>query len=93
MEKKYIANKNYILRKIAGESVLVSVGAGVADFCGIINLNTSAAVLWETMKNAVTKDTLVNALTDTFEIDRATALADVEQVLQMLEEKGMVTSE
>ena len=45
-EKKYIAKNRYVLREIAGESILVSVGDGVADFCGIVKLNASVKVIW-----------------------------------------------
>ncbi len=45
-EKKYIAKNRCVLREVAGESILVSVGDGVADFCGIVKLNASVKVIW-----------------------------------------------
>ena len=45
----YTASPNYILRDIAGESILVSIGQGVADFCGVVVLNESAKILWTTL--------------------------------------------
>ena len=53
-QRVYYSNPNYVLREIAGESVLVSIGEGVADFCGIITLNQSAKILWETLKQGST---------------------------------------
>ena len=46
-EKKYIAKNRCVLREVAGESILVSVGDGAADFCGIVKLNASAKVNME----------------------------------------------
>lgn len=57
--KKYITKDRYVLREIAGESILVSVGDGVADFCGIVKLNASAKVIWNTLRNGAGKEELV----------------------------------
>lgn len=91
--KKYKASDKYVLRVIAGEAVLVSVGEGVADFCGIVTLNGSAKVLWKALSEPHTEDELVRALCESFSIPEETAHTDVRQSLSMLTERGMVTCE
>ncbi|MDO5409736.1 MAG: PqqD family protein [Lachnospiraceae bacterium] len=91
--RRYKASKNYILREIAGEAVLVSVGDGVADFCGIVNLNPSARVLWKKLQDGATKEELVCELKETFEGAEESAEQDVEATVQMLKERGLVTYE
>lgn len=88
--RKFTANKNYILREIAGESVLVSVGEEIADFCGIVNLNHSARCLWDILQGKVTKEELVKALVYKFEVSEETAQKDVENTLNILQERGLV---
>ena len=83
-QRVYYSNPNYVLREIAGESVLVSMGEGVADFCGIITLNQSAKILWET---------LAENLKNHFQISDEQAAEDVEKSLKLLEEKGLVSCE
>lgn len=90
---RFIANENYILRDIAGQSVLVSIGAEIADFCGVINLNSTAKEIWETLENGATKGELVKNLTDKFSVSEDTAREDVEKTLLMLLDKGMITNE
>ena len=92
-QRVYHSNPNYVLREIAGESVLVSMGDGIADFCGIITLNHSAKILWETMKTGATKEKLVESLKNYFKISDAKATEDVERSLKLLEEKGLVSCE
>lgn len=89
----YHASPNYILREIVGEWVLVSVGQGVADFCGIVKLNPSAKVLWETLQAGATKEDLVGALMDTFSVSQEQAEADVAQTLELLQQREMVSYE
>lgn len=89
----YRANPNYVLREIVGEWVLVSVGQGVADFCGIVKLNPSAKVLWDTLQSGATREDLVGALTDAFSVSQQQAEADVAQTLELLLQRNMVSYE
>lgn len=91
--KCFYSSPNYILRNIAGESILVSVGAGVADFCGIVKLNASAKVIWENLKSGATKNELVQSLIETFGIGREQAEKDVEKSLELLNDREMITCE
>lgn len=92
-QRVYYSNPNYVLREIAGESVLVSMGEGVADFCGIITLNQSAKILWETLKQGSTREKLAENLKNHFQISDEQAIEDVDKSLKLLEEKGLVSCE
>lgn len=90
---KLKASKNYVLRKIAKKNVLVSVGEGVADFCGIVTLNNSAALMWNTLKEGTTQEELVEVLMNTYDVTKEQAQADVEKTIQMLLEREMIINE
>ena len=92
-QRVYYSNPNYVLREIAGESVLVSMGEGVADFCGIITLNQSAKILWETLKQGSTREKLAENLKNHFQISDEQAIEDVDKSLKLLEETGLVSCE
>lgn len=86
----YTASPNYILRDIAGESILVSIGQGVADFCGVVVLNESAKILWTTLLGGATTEDLTETLVQAFQVSPTQAQADVEETLSILMERGMV---
>lgn len=90
---RYYCNKDYVLRKIAGEDVLVSVRSSVADFSGIITLNHSAAVLWNCLQKGASLEELVQAFTEAFEVTEAEAEADIREIIDMLEKRKMITHE
>lgn len=89
----YYSKPNYILREIVGESVLVSVGNGIVDFCGIVKLNASAKVIWNALQNGATKGELIQGLIDVFSIPEEQAREDVENSLELLMQREMVICE
>jgi len=71
------------LRKVCGEYVIVAEGRENIDFSKIINLNESAAFLWERANaDGFTVDDLTNLLTNEYEVDAETARHDVEEMLE-----------
>lgn len=90
---RYYSNKEYILRTIAGESVLVSIKNSVADFSGIITLNKSAALLWTCLQNGATLEEMIQTFTENYEVSASEAEQDIREILTMLEARKIVCHE
>ena len=84
------ASSNYVQRTVAGQHVLVSIGEGLADFRGYIQMNETAAFLWEQLREGKTKEELLKALTEQFDVDENTARKDLDNCLDLLLSKGMI---
>jgi len=56
-----------------------------------LTLNGSGAVLWRMLATDTTRDDLVAALLDAFEVDEPTAAADTDSFLQTLFERGLLS--
>lgn len=82
--------ENFMLRKVADCYVVVPIGAAVADFNGMINLNEAGAFLWQALENDTTPDAVVNALLEQYEVDEATAKKDVEKFIAQLREASLL---
>lgn len=89
-EKKYCTSPNYIHRKIGGSDVLISVGANIANFNGYIEVNESAAVLWEKLKTPCSAHELAKLLEEEYGIPHETAVEDVREFIDLLLEHDMV---
>lgn len=76
--------ENFMLRKVADCYVVVPIGEAVADFNGMINLNDAGAFLWQLLENETTVDDVVKSLLEQYEVDEATAKADVEKFVAEL---------
>ncbi len=66
----------------------VPVGTQTSEIHGMIALSESGALLWKELEKGADIPTLVNVLTDNYEIDNATATADVERFISDLKEQG-----
>ncbi len=76
--------KGFLLRKVGTQNVVVAVGAASKDFNGIIRLNDSGKYLWEKLANGSDEETLLKDMLNDYEIDEATAKADIGRFLESL---------
>ena len=78
--------KGFVLREVAGETVVVPAGDDL-NFRGMITLNDTAKTLWMALENETDMDGLVKALLGEFNVDEATARAGAEKFVEKL--KGL----
>lgn len=82
------ASKDYILREIAGETILIPSGAAAQKFNGLVTLNELGSFIWNALSEDLALDALTARITDVYEIDAATAKADAEEFLAELRKVG-----
>ena len=83
--------KGFVLRQLLGEYVITGEGLERVNFNKIINLNATAAYLWESVQDKeFTAETLADLLMDRYEVDRETALKDSQTLVQSWTEAGLI---
>jgi hypothetical protein len=83
--------KGFTLREIVGEKVIVGEGIEQVDFNRIISVNESAAYLWNALQcKDFTAEDAAAALQAEYEVDAATALQDVKELLNDWQEAGLL---
>ena len=82
--------ENFMLRKVADCFVVVPIGAAVAQFNGMINLNEAGAFLWQQLENDTTSEAVVAAMLEQYDVDEATAKADVDKFIAQLREASLI---
>ena len=80
----------FIIREIAGETIVVPTGEASRRLSGIITLNECARFLFELLQTEQTADSLVAALLEEYETDRSQASADVDEFLDQLRTHGFL---
>ena len=73
--------------------MLIAIGEDVANFNGYIQMNPSAAYLWEAMKETRTLAQLEKTLEDAFDVSCVQATADVLDFLKVLQEHNMICAQ
>lgn len=80
----------FILRQVAGSYIVISVGGESVDFNGMITVNETGAFLWEKLVVGATEEELLCAMLEEYEVDEATAKADIAEFLKLLEEGNLL---
>lgn len=83
-------NKDFVLREIAGESILLPTGEAAQKMSGLIDLNESGALLWKRLAVECSEQELVNALLEKYDVGEAEARADVEKFIVKMRESGLI---
>lgn len=83
-------NKDFILRQIVGENVLVPTGEAAANINGMIHLSDTGVFIWPLYDQKETLEEIAEAVCEEFEIDGETAMKDVKAFTRVLVGAGMV---
>lgn len=83
-------SKDFIVREIAGDYIVVPTGEEALKFNGLITLNEVGAFLWKKLQEDVELEALVKAVCEEYEVEEETALADVKEFLQILRDHEML---
>lgn len=80
----------FVVRSIAGESVVVALGEASKNFNGIIKLNDTGRFIWDKLAQGAELDELVEAILSEYEIDKETAEADVKVFVETLKGANII---
>lgn len=82
--------KEVVLRKVAGESILVPLGETVEQYNGVFVLTPTAELLWRAIENGADEKGLVLALLSEYDVKAEKAAADVSEFLEKLSAFGII---
>ena len=83
-------NKDFVLRKVCGVNVVLPTGLQVKDFGGALNLNDTAALIFEQLQAGKTVEETAAALVAAYDVTPEKALDDVQKTIDSLREAGVV---
>lgn len=83
---------DFMMQNVAGENLLVPLGAQVLDLNGLFTLNDTAACVWELLAKEHTLDELAAAVAERFDISAEIARADVRTFVDEIAEMGLLES-
>ena len=79
----------YMIREIAGQYVVVPLGARVVEFNGIITLSESGAS-WKKLVEGAETSELVESLVKEYDVDKTVAQNDIEEFIASISEKDLL---
>ncbi len=82
--------EGYVLRQVAGNSIVVAIGDEAINFNGIITINGAGAFLWEKLTHGASKDELLSAMLSEYDIDSETASKDIDEFIDCLKNANLL---
>lgn len=80
----------YVLREIAGDTLLIPVGKTALSLNGMITLDVTAAEIWKGIEEQLTEDEILQRILNRFDVPMAVAKQDLEEFLQELRKADLL---
>ena len=81
-------SKDFILRQIADEYMLVPIGQAATRFNGLISMNEIGHFIFTALTEDTTEEQVLDQIIAEYDVDRATAAQDLGDFLQQLRQLG-----
>ena len=82
--------EGFVVREIAGQSVVIAVGNASKVFNGIIKLNETGKMIWTSLSEGKDKEATVEAILAEYDVDRETVEADYDKFVNTLLGAGIL---
>lgn len=82
--------KEFVLREIAGDYVIIPTGKTTLTFNGLITVNEVGAALWEMLQSEKSLDDLVHGILDEYDVEESVAREDIQEFLETLRKNGIL---
>lgn len=79
-----------VMRRVAGETLLVPIRGRLADMQRIFALDPVAAHVWDRIDGRSSVREIVDSIVARFDVDRGTASADLEVFIGTLSSEGLI---
>ena len=83
-------NKEFVLREIAGDYIIIPIGATALEFNGLITVNEVGVTIWNMLQDEVTMDELVQGVLAEYEVEEEVARKDIQEFLDALTQNGIL---
>lgn len=83
--------KGFVLRDVAGRSVVVATGAAAKKFRGMIMLNDTGKEIWiRLQKKGMDQEEIIRSMVEDYEVSEEKVTADVQSLIGQMQENGFL---
>ena len=83
-------SKEFVLREIAGDYIIIPTGKAVLEFNGLITVNEVGVSLWKMLQEEATYEELVKGILDEYDVEESVAREDIQEFLDRLSKGGII---
>lgn len=82
--------EDLMLRNILGDWIVVPMGERLLEFNGMMKMNESGAFIWRQLEADHTREDIIAALLEEYDIDETTAAAEVDTFMGALKKADIL---
>ena len=86
-------DKEFVLREIAGDYIIIPTGKTVLEFNGLITVNEVGISIWNMLQNEVTFEELVQGILNEYDVEESVAREDIQEFLDELVAGGILAKD
>lgn len=81
----------FLLREVAGNTIVVPVGDDAVSFNGVITINETGKFIWELLDRGIEKEELLSKFMTEYQVSEEDAKEDIRAFIQKLLDNGIMT--
>ena len=82
--------KEFMLREIVGETILIPMGDSNNHFNGIITINELGKFIWENLESSKDEEELLYKILEEYEVEEKEAKEDLDEFLDKLRQVDII---
>ena len=82
--------KGFVMRKVAGNAVVIATGEASKNFHGMVRLNATGADIWQGVADGLDENAIADRLVEIYEVEREKAYEDVISTVAKMKEAGFI---
>jgi hypothetical protein len=82
--------RSIVTRRIAGETIIVPIAAGVGDLDAVYTLNHVGSFIWDLIDGQRSERAIAEAVSSEYDVTPEQAAQDIDELLAALASKGLV---
>lgn len=85
--------KGFVLREVAGQTMVIATGEASKDFHGMIKLNATGKEIWLGLQEGLSEEDIASRLQKKYDVNSEQAIQDTRAFIQQMEEMGFMVNE
>ena len=85
--------KGFVMRKMGDKTVVVATGDASAEFHGMIELNQTAADIWNWVAEGLDQNAVASNLAQKYNLESVKAKADTDKIINQMKQTGVFENE
>lgn len=82
--------EGFIKKKMGTQAVVIAIGSASKIFNGMVKLNETGELMWDKLVEGTTREELIAAILEVYEVEEEVAQKDVDRFIETLKQPGII---